>query len=274
MARTRSPNRDKAYQLWIESGKKKKLKDIAAELQVSESQVRKWKNQDQWEDQKEKVTLPNSNGNVTIGKKHPKEDVEETIENGELTARQQLFCLLYAKSLNATRAYMKAYECPYESALANSSRLIGNDRIKDEIKRLKKERFENQLFDEHDIFQWYLDIATASITDYLKFGRREVQAMGAFGPIVDKKTGKPVMKTVNYVDFIESDQVDGRAIKKIKNGKDGASVELYDAMQAMEWLSEHMSLGTGGQQSLAQTIVGAWEKRMAKQREDGADDAG
>ena len=51
-------------------------------------------------------------------------------------------------------------------------------------------------------------------------------------------------------------------------------MELYDAMQAMEWLSEHMSLGTGGQQSLAQTIVGAWEKRIAKQREDGADDAG
>lgn len=274
MARTRSPNRDKAYQLWIESGKKKKLKDIAAELQVSESQVRKWKNQDQWEDQKEKVTLPNSNGNVTIEKKRPKEDVEETIENGELTARQQLFCLIYAKTLNATRAYMKAYECSYETALRAGPRMLGNVGVKDEIKRLKKERFENQLFDEHDIFQWYLDIATASITDYLKFGRREVQAMGAFGPIVDKKTGEPVMKTVNYVDFIESDQVDGRAIKKIKNGKDGASVELYDAMQAMEWLSEHMSLGTGGQQSLAQTIVGAWEKRMAKQREDGADDAG
>lgn len=42
-----------AYQLWVDSGKQKKLKDIAAELDVSESQVRKWKNQDKW------------NGNVT-----------------------------------------------------------------------------------------------------------------------------------------------------------------------------------------------------------------
>lgn len=274
MARTRSPNRDKAYQLWIESGKKKKLKDIAAELQVSESQVRKWKNQDHWEGEKEKVTLPNSNGNVTIRKKHLKEDVEETVENDELTDRQQLFCLLYAKNCNATKSYMKAYECSYESALAAGPRLLGNVRIKEEIKRLKKERFENQLFDEHDIFQWYLDVATACITDFVKFGRKEVQAIGAFGLITDKKTGKPVMKEVNYVDFRESDQVDGRVIKKVKMGKDGASLELYDAMQAMQWLSEHMSLGTGGQQSLAQTIVSAWESRKATQGKDGGDDAG
>ena len=65
MARPRSPNRDKAFQLWIESGKKRQLKDIAAELQVSEEQVRKWKNQDKWD----KVTLPNAKGNVTKKKK-------------------------------------------------------------------------------------------------------------------------------------------------------------------------------------------------------------
>lgn len=61
MARPRSPNRDKAFQLWMESGKKRKLKDIAAEIQVSEEQIRKWKNQDKWD----KVTLPNRKGNVT-----------------------------------------------------------------------------------------------------------------------------------------------------------------------------------------------------------------
>ena len=61
MARPRSPSRDKAKQLWLESGKKRLLKDIAEELQVSEEQVRKWKNQDKWD----KVTLLNENGNVT-----------------------------------------------------------------------------------------------------------------------------------------------------------------------------------------------------------------
>jgi uncharacterized protein YjcR len=43
------------------------LKDIAAELQVSEEQIRKWKNQDKWD----KVTLPNAKGNVTNHKGAP-----------------------------------------------------------------------------------------------------------------------------------------------------------------------------------------------------------
>lgn len=58
MPRQRSPNRDKAYQLWRESDRTILLKDIAAQLGVSESQIRKWKNQDKWE-QSGMVTLPN-----------------------------------------------------------------------------------------------------------------------------------------------------------------------------------------------------------------------
>lgn len=61
MARPRSPNREMAMKLWLESGKKRKLKDIATELHVSETQVRKWKNQDGWEN----VTLPKTKSNVT-----------------------------------------------------------------------------------------------------------------------------------------------------------------------------------------------------------------
>ena len=68
MPRARSPDRDRAKQLWLESGKKRMLKEIAAELGVSETQVRKWKSQDRWDDDG-KVTLPQESakgkGNVT-----------------------------------------------------------------------------------------------------------------------------------------------------------------------------------------------------------------
>lgn len=67
MPRARSPKRDEAYQLWIDSGKTKKLKDIAAELGVSETQIRKWKNQDKW------------NGNVT----NPKSNVTKRKKGGQ-----------------------------------------------------------------------------------------------------------------------------------------------------------------------------------------------
>lgn len=62
MPRSRSPDRDKAFELWCDSGGEMKLKDIAAELGVSDSQVRKWKNQDRWDERlKGNVTEPNSN---------------------------------------------------------------------------------------------------------------------------------------------------------------------------------------------------------------------
>ena len=58
MPRTRSPKRDQAYKIWLDSDGSKKLKDIAAELEVSETQIRKWKNQDKWNSN---VTTLNSN---------------------------------------------------------------------------------------------------------------------------------------------------------------------------------------------------------------------
>ncbi|AWP30757.1 phage terminase small subunit [Paenibacillus sp. Cedars] len=51
MARERSPERDKARQMWLESGGTMKLKDIAAALSVPESRVRKWKAVDRWQDE-------------------------------------------------------------------------------------------------------------------------------------------------------------------------------------------------------------------------------
>lgn len=65
MPRTRSPERQKAFELWIKSKGQRELKDIAAELGVSPEQVRKWKHADAWDDKTVKVTLPNGKGNVT-----------------------------------------------------------------------------------------------------------------------------------------------------------------------------------------------------------------
>lgn len=66
MAKERSPNRNKAFELWRDSSGKKPLKSIAEELGVSDNQVRKWKNQDEWEKRLNGNVTNKSNGNVTI----------------------------------------------------------------------------------------------------------------------------------------------------------------------------------------------------------------
>lgn len=69
MPRARSPDRQRAFDLWIESKGQRELKDIAAELGVSPEQVRKWKHADDWDGKTVKVTLPNGKGHVTKRKK-------------------------------------------------------------------------------------------------------------------------------------------------------------------------------------------------------------
>lgn len=64
MARVRSPNRDKAYEIYKLNNGEILLKDIAAQLGVKDTQVRKWKSQDKWEE-KLKGTLPINKSNVT-----------------------------------------------------------------------------------------------------------------------------------------------------------------------------------------------------------------
>ena len=48
MASRRSEERDRAYELWRASGGTMKLVDIANQLSVTASKVRKWKTLDQW----------------------------------------------------------------------------------------------------------------------------------------------------------------------------------------------------------------------------------
>ncbi|NBA38848.1 small subunit of terminase [Enterococcus hirae] len=64
MARKRDPRRDEAKRIWLESNGEKQLKEIASELNVSDSQVRKWKSIDKWSAEL-KSNVTNGKSNVT-----------------------------------------------------------------------------------------------------------------------------------------------------------------------------------------------------------------
>ena len=193
------------------------------------------------------------------------------IENPDLTEKQKLFCVLYVRCFNATKAYQKAYECTYETAAAVGYRLLENVGVKTEIQRLKKNRLNREMLDEHDIFQKYMDIAFADITDYVSFGREKVPVMGAFGPVMvkDEETGENVglMKEVNTVRFRESSDIDGTIVTEVKQGKDGASIKLADRMKALQWLSEHMDMATDEQRARIAHVKAQTDKLTGNNQE-------
>jgi phage terminase small subunit len=167
--------------------------------------------------------------------------IEPVIINDDLNDKQKMFCLYYIKYFNATKAYMKAYGVDRNTAESIAYRLMGNDGVKKEIERLKTERQQGVFLDAQAVLQKYIDIAFADITDFATFGKKEVEAMGPFGPMMDED-GNPMMIEVNYVDFKDSKEIDGTIVTEVKKGKDGVSVKLADKMKALEMLAKYFDL--------------------------------
>ena len=166
----------------------------------------------------------------------------DVIQNTELTDKQRLFCVCYVRCFNATKAYQKAYGVDYYTAVVNGPRLLGNARVKEEIQRLKQNRLNREFFSEEDLFQKYMDIAYADITDFTEFGNKEIK-------VINPDTGKNEKFTISYVNIKDSSEVDGTLISEVSKGKDGVKVKLADRLKAMEWLDKHMGLATEEQKA-------------------------
>ena len=248
-----------------------KYKDIADKYGVSISTVKSWKTRYHWYRESTR-TKPEK---VRIPKKVCKE-VKQVCEAQGLTDKQRAFCLQYVRRFNATKAYQAAYGCNYGTARAEGSKALANPRIRDEILRLKQERLNREFLTEADIFQKYMDIAFADITDYVDFGRETVPVMGPFGPITveDDDTGEKqkVVKEVNTVKFRGSADVDGTLITEVKQGRDGASLKLADRLKALEWLADHMSMSTEEQRARIDKLRA--ETARAKETEVDQDEVG
>lgn len=203
-----------------------KYKDIAAKYNVSIDTVKSWKKRHKWERKKgahkiEKGCTQKIEHNA--GKNEPiVDEVNDVLENTELTEKQRLFCIFFVKYCNATKAYQKAYKCSYTSAASNGYRMLRNDRVKEMIDQLKQERLNREYLSENDIYQKYMDIAFADIGDYLQFGP-------------------------NGVRLNDSADVDTSIIAEVSEGRNGVKIKLADRMRALEWISEHMDMASSSQ---------------------------
>lgn len=229
MPKAKDARADKAFEMYKQG---LKLIEIANQLGIAEGTVRSWKNRYKWDD----------GGNATLRKKEKKEcnvakegkrakrakkepvahEVEAVIQNTELTDKQQLFCIYYIRCFNATKAYQKAYNVDYATAASIGYRMLENDGVKKEILRLKQDRLNREFLSESDIFQKYMDIAFADMTDFVDI----------HGGIVSVRH-----------------EIDGSIVSEVSNTQSGIKIKLADRMKALQWLSDHMDLATDKQRA-------------------------
>jgi phage terminase small subunit len=255
MPRGRNPNREKAKDIYINAKGNIKLIDIAEQLGVLDTQIRKWKSQDKWDNELQgKGTLPNNKRNVT-NKREPKrneakepisEAVREVMENNELSDKHKQFCILYSKRQNAVKAYQKVYHCTYWTAAVEGCKLLKKPKIKEQINKLLEEEL-NKEFLKKGLIQQYKDIAFSDMGDYVEFGKKQVPQWkkskdGDMIPIIDPNTGEQMIKEYSYVELKDSICVDTSLISEVSEGKDGIKFKLADKMKAMEVLSKLSNL--------------------------------
>ena len=260
MPRQRSPSRDEAKRMYLDSKGKMLLKDIAKAVGKQDTQIRRWKSLDHWDEElKGNVTIPKdnvtkqNNGIEKLPKTELLPEEIETLNNEELTEKQRLFCLYYVRWFNATKAYQKAYSCDYSTAMVNGCKLLSNPKIKEHIQAIKDAKIKQAMYTAEDFFQKMMDIAYSDATDFLSFGRRK-----------DKKTGLEY----NYVDFLDSSEIDGTLIQEVKQGKDGCSIKLVSKEFALKWLDKHYSEATDLQKAQLEQLRAQTDKLTIAKGDD------
>lgn len=266
----------KAEQLYREG---MRLVDIGKTLNVPASTVRRWKSEKKWDGERktersdiksERSAKKNERSKMTETKKKVRKKEETEQNSGPLNEKQKLFCLYYVKCFNATKAYQKAYGSGYNSARAAAPRLLANISIKEEIERLKSEKLAREFLTVDDIYQKYIDIAFADITDFMEFGTEEVPVVGMYGPVqVKDEDGqkKVLMQKESYARFRSWDDVDGSLISEIKTGRNGTSIKLPDRVKALQWLADHVGALTEEQQTKLNILKLEEEKKKPKEKE-------
>lgn len=236
-----------------------KYKEIADKYDVSINTVKSWKTRYKWCKDKKSVHTKNKkvctqNKKNADTKKNIKYDTEESIadevkevmRNDKLTDKQRLFCIFYSKCFNATKAYLKAYTCTYDTANVEGCKLLAKPSIKKQIDELTAIRFNKEAL-KSGVLQKYIDIAFADLGDYMKFGKRqkpvwERKENGDYVEVIDPNTGEQKIQEYSYVELKESSCVDTSLLTEVSEGKDGIKIKLADKLKALDFLNKHLNL--------------------------------
>lgn len=243
--------KQQAKELWLQGKKYREISEITGikESSIKSLASRAWKKEKLQPNKKKVATLV---ADADKDKGPPETELLpeeiETLNNEELTEKQRLFCLYYVRWFNATKAYRKVYDCDYTTAMTNGSMLLRNTKIQEHIQAIKDAKIKQAMYTAEDFFQKMMDIAYSDATDFLSFGRR-----------INEKTGLEY----NYVDFLDSSEVDGTLIQEVKQGKDGCSIKLVSKEFALKWLDKHYSEATDLQKAQIEQLRAQTDKLKA-----------
>ena len=112
MARAPDKRIEQAKEMYLQG---QRLVEIASQLNLPEGTVRRWKCTHKWENERSEKKSERSEKKKSKKKKAAESEVEQVIENPDLTDKQRLFCIYYltAGDFGITGECSPFGICPY-----------------------------------------------------------------------------------------------------------------------------------------------------------------
>jgi len=168
----------------------------------------------------------------------------EHLDTTKMSKERKAFCMYFVESNNASQSYRKAFSS--KTSKINCAKrgydLLHKPEVQAEIRNLKGIMSVGVDITPTQYISFLLKVIGADMGEFSKFGNTQEPMMSMLGPIKDED-GKIMMKDKNYVKLMESDDLDTSLISKIKQGRDGVTIELQDKKWAWEKLREYFHWG-------------------------------
>jgi phage terminase small subunit len=227
----------RAKKYYIDNNGEASVKVLHRIARVPQGVVRAWMKEEVWtklvkEDPEDKVQLTD----------RTKDILRSSAEEFGLNEQEELFCYNFLKNFNATTSAIKA---GYSSSYAHNKAhmMLKDEKIKAFIQHIKEARNTELFLDSVRVIQEYIKIAFADMTDFVEFD-------------------------ADGVCLKDSRRVDGQLIMKVKEGRDGVSVELFDKMAALAKLERYLDvMPVDWRQKLEERKVKVMEDKLELDRQ-------
>lgn len=202
-------------------------KRIARLSGMSEEMLLEFKISDKWDErlekekakQKKTVKKELKEGLQDIAYEGDEEDIDEIhkiLEESGLQDRTKLFILYYLQTYDAKHAAQRAgYVTERSHSIGHN--FLARKEVTETITKIKRVMHSKVFVNAHDVLNEYIKIAFADITDFLDFNGQEIRLKS-------------------------SDQVNGKLISEVRQGKDGITFKLHDKMKALDKLDKLFEL--------------------------------
>lgn len=151
----------------------------------------------------------------------------------KLTQKQEMFCLVYIKTGNASEAYRQAYNTSRmkpETVSRNAKALLDNNKIATRVEELNQSAVTDSVMTRQEALERLSGFARTDLADLIEFGEHE----GG-----EDDDGKPVIQaTWRIKDSAMQDPAKMAAIAELAAGRDGIKIKTHSPLQAMQQLAK------------------------------------